>query len=177
MTELWMKAASVVPYTDDVGGSIVIALLKMAPSDELLSHIPLVAWDWLNKRPVLPPEFVALLPGTKKSVVQTIHQLGGVELIASYLHIVWSEERRLWDEDMSVMGRLIREELSGIGAAGHRTDLVRRLDYILLQLDQGQGRLSTKEDYEGLRRGLLEVDEEAMNILTGMSSSCHPFFY
>jgi len=174
--QLWMKAASALPYTDDVCDSVVVGLLNMASSGQLLSHIPMVAWDWLNKRPVLPPECVALLPGATKSMVQAIHQIGGVELIVSYLHTVWSEENKLWGDDISAMGRLIREELGGIGAAGHRTDLIRRLDYVLLQLDQQQGGWWVKERYKEIGRELLEVDETAMKILTGMSSGRHPFF-
>jgi len=171
-----MNAASALPYTDDVCESVVVALLRMAYSDELLSHIPLVAWGWLNKRPVLPPECVALLPPVEESVVQRIEQLGGVKLIASYLHIIWSEKNALLCDELSVMGRLIREELGGIGATGHREDLIRRLDHVLLQLDQGQGNPSAGEDYEGLWRELLEVDGEAVRILTGTSPSYHPFF-
>ena len=176
MMQPWMEAASAVPYTDDVCGSVVVGLLNMASSDELSSHIPLVAWNWLNKRPVLPPEFVAPLSWATESAVQTIHRLGGVELIASYLHIIWSEERVPWDKDILAMGRLIREELGGIEAAGYRTDLIRRLDHVLLRLDQSQGEWWAKKVYEELRRELLEVDEKAMKILTGTSSSCHPFF-
>jgi len=175
MMQLWLKAASALPYTDDVGGCVVVSLSNMASSDELLSHIPMVAWDWLNKRPVLSPEFVALLPRINESMVQAIQQLGGGELIVSYLHVFWSEEHKIWHRDMSVMRRLIREELGGIGATGHRTDLIRRLDYVVLQLDQGQGKPSARRRYEGLRRELLMVDEEAMRILTGTSSSCHLF--
>ena len=175
MMQLWMKAASAVPYTDDVGGSVIVGLLRMGLSDELLSHIPLVAWNWLNKRPVLPPECIVLLPiGATKSVVQTIHRPGSVELIASYLYIIWSEERTPWGQD--VMDRLIREELGGIEAAGYRIDLIRRLDHVLLRLDQSQGEPLAKEEYEDLKRGLLKVDEKATKILTGTSSSCHPFF-
>jgi len=171
MMQLWMKAASAVPYTDDVCGSVVVGLLNMASSDELSSHIPLVFWNWLNKRPILPSECVAFLPSVTESVVQTIHRLGGVELIASYLHIIWSEERVPWAQD--VMGRLIREGLGGIEAAGYRTDLIRRLDHVL---DQGQGEWWAKKEYEELRRELLEVDKKAMKILTGTSSNRHPFF-
>ena len=174
--QLWMKAASTVPYTDDVCRSVVVGLLNMASSDRLLPHIPLVAWSWLNRRPVLPPECAVVVPGATESVVQRIQQLGGVKLIVSYLRIIWSEERQLWDREFSAMHRLIREELGGIGAAGHRTDLIWRLDNILLQFDQGQGESLAKEDYEELRRVLLDVDEEEMKILTGTPSSCHPFF-
>jgi len=162
MMQLWMEAASAVPYTNDVGGNVVMGLLNMASSDKFLSHIPLVAWNWLNKRPVLPPECAALLPMVTESAVQMIHQLGGVKLIASYLHIIWSEERKLQGEGVSVMGRLIREELGGVEAAGYRTDLISRLDYVLLQLGQRQGELLGKEGYEELRRELLKVDKEAI---------------
>jgi len=187
--QLWMKAASALQYTDDVGGSVVTTLLNVASSD-LSPHIPMVAWDWLNKRPVLPPECVAFLPEIVESTVRKIQQLGDTRLIVSYLHTVWSEWRKLgsesWDivlgpvpvehPDMSVMSRLIREELGGIGAAGHRADLIRRLDCVLLQLDQGQGVPLAREEYEELRRELLKVDEEATKILTGTSSSSRPFF-
>jgi len=188
MMQFWIKAASALPYTDDVGGGVVTTLLNVASSD-ISSQIPPVAWDWLNKRSVLPPEYVAFLPEIVESAVREIQRLGDTRLVVSYLHTVWSEWRKLgteyWDivgpvpaehPDMSVMSRLIREELSGIGAAGHRTDLIRRLDYVLLQLDQGKGEPLAKEEYEELRRELLKVDEEAMKILTGTSSSFHPFF-
>ena len=176
MMQFWMKAASAVPHTDDVCWSVVVGLLNMASRDELLSHIPMDAWDWLNKRPVLPPECAVLLPDIKESVIQTIQRLGGARLIASYLYLILSEDRCLWYGDMSTMRLLIREELGEIGAAGHRTDLIRRLDHVLLQFDQGQGQQLVKQRYEELRRELMEVDEEAMKILTGTSSSCHPFF-
>ena len=175
MMQFWMKAASAVPHTDDVCWSVVVGLLNMASRDELLSHIPMNAWDWLNKRPVLPPECAVLLPEIKESVIQTIQQLGGAKLMVSCLHITWSEKHFLWGNEFFMTGRLIRKELGGIGAAGHRTDLIQRLDYVLLQFDQGRWE-SLKGVYEELRRGLLEVDEEAMKILTGTSSSCHPFF-
>ena len=179
MMQLWMEAASAVPYTDNVGGSVVVGLLNMASIDRLLSHIPVVAWDWLNKLPVIPAECAALLPGPTKSVVQTIQQLGSVKLIALYLCIIWSEERKISSDGFSAMGRLIREELGGIGAAGYRKDLIRRLDCVLSQLDLRQARQSllgnpwdpTVRGYEKLREELLEIDREATKILTGTSST------
>ena len=191
MVRLWIGVASALPYTDDVCRSVVTTLLGIASSDKLPPRIPMVAWDWLNKRPVLPPEYVALLPATVELAVQEIRRLRDVKLIVSYLHVVWSEWRKLryqlgvsrtprgepiWCmcDDMKVMGRVIREELGGVGAAGYRTDLIQRLDYVLLQLDQGQGWMWVKEGYEKLRGELLEVDGEAMNILTGTSSVVTP---
>jgi len=190
MMQFWMKATSALPYTDDVCGSVVTALLNIASNDRLSPHTPMVAWDWLNRRPVLPPECVALFSGTVKYALEKVQQLGDTKLVVSCLHIFWSEWRQLrtkgrfwgpWGhaffEDIDIMRRLIREELGGIGAAGYRTDLVRRLDCILLRLEQGQGVPSAKGGYEELRRELLEMDEEATKILTGTSSSCHPFAY
>ena len=187
MMQSWIKAASSLPYTDDVCGSVVTALLGIASIRELSLHIPMAAWDWLNKRPVLPPECVALLPSTARAVVEEIQRLRDVKLIVSCLHILWSEWRRFgfgpesfrdpnspWCDDTIFMRQLIWKELGGIGAAGYRTDLIRRLGHVLLQLDQGYGMLSEKWRYDGLRGGLLEIDERAMEILTGTSSSRHP---
>jgi len=180
MMQLWMEAASAVPYTDNVGGSVVIGLLNMASIDQLLSHIPMVTWDWLNKLPVIPAECAALLPGPTKSVVQAIQQFGGVKLIALYLRVIWSEERKISSDGFSAMGRLIREELGGIGVAGYRKDLILRLDDVLSQLDLRQARQfllgnpwdpTAGRGYEGLKGELLEVDRETMKILTGTSST------
>ena len=175
--QFWMKAASALPYTDDVCCSVVVGVINMASSDELLSHIPMDAWDWFNKRPILPPECMVLLPMALEFQIQKIRRLGNVKLIVSYLHVTWSEKHFSWGSEFLMTGRLIREELGGIGAAGHRTDLIQRLDYVLLQFDQGRGEWPwVRKEYEELRRRLLEMDEEAMKILTGTSSSCHPFF-
>ena len=78
-----------------------------------------------------------------------------------------------------MMHNLIREELGGIGLAGCRADLVRRLDYVLSELDREgvdsfhnyHEELSfpqTKQKYEAFRRELLELDREAVKILAGM---------
>ena len=72
------------------------------------------------------------------------------------------------------MCHLIRKELGGIGAL---TVLIRRLDHVLLRLDQGKGMSSAKGGYEDLGRELLEADEGAIKILTGTSPGRHPFVY
>ena len=184
--QFWIKAASALPYTDDVGRSVVDTLLDIASSD-LSPYIPMVAWDWLNKRPVLHPESVAFRPEGMVSVVQMIRELRDVELFVSYLHIVWSEWCQLGSYGVLVMRHLIREEFGGIGATGYRKDLIWRLVHVLSQLDEGQGHIYPdtsigrvslsllKAEYEELWRELLEMDEEGMKVLTGMSSSCRPF--
>ncbi|KAF9644098.1 hypothetical protein BDM02DRAFT_3272666 [Thelephora ganbajun] len=69
MIRLWMAAASAVPHTDDIGRSMVGALLGMAYDDELSPHIPVSAWDWLKKRPTGCQGFEY---GTHSSVVQMV---------------------------------------------------------------------------------------------------------
>ena len=173
--QLWIGTASALPYTDGVGRCVVGTLLAMASDRELSPHIPAVAWDWLNKRPVLRPGCWGLDVGTSTNVVQIVRELGDVRLIVSYLLVVWSEFGDFEPIDGSAIRCLIREELGGIEAAGYRADLIRRLDYVLSQLDRGldniwrphnlfvteRSSLRMKQQYEGFRTELLEADVKA----------------
>jgi len=172
MMQLWMAAASALPYTNDVGQSVVDTLLQMAYHGDLQPHIPVLAWDWLKKRPVFNSWYPEHYLGTTESVAQMVRKLGDVELITSYLWIVWSERSDITESELQVMLCLIREELGGIGAAGDRSDLIQRLDDILPQLEPESTR---KQQYEEFRMVLLEMDKEATKTLTGMSQSCCPF--
>ena len=158
--ELWLAAASVVPYTDNIGQSVVDTLLQMASNYKLRSHIPVTAWHWLRRQPVLGPDCQGLKCGaTLSAVVFMIRNLQDVGLITSYLLVVWSEWSDLDDLGCRWILRLIRGELCGAGAAGHRADLIKRLDYILSQLGS---RSNKRQWYEEFRRALLDVDEEEM---------------
>jgi len=167
MMGLWITTAAALPYTDDVCRTVVDTLLQMAGFDVLLLHIPTVAWDWLKKRPLLRPGCWGLVAGTRKDVVLKVLRFGDVELITSYLFVVWSEWSHLhrWSGGCPGMFRMIRE-LNGVGVAGHRADLIRRLEYVLSQLDPTS---SEKQNYEEFRKALAEVDEEMTQILTSMS--------
>ncbi|KAF9644473.1 hypothetical protein BDM02DRAFT_946390 [Thelephora ganbajun] len=136
MMQLWITAASTLPYTDDIGRSVVDALLKMAYHNKLLPHIPVLAWDWLKERPVFPSSCWGLKWGAYSGVVQMVRKLRDFELVASYLFVVWSGWTDLHPKACLTMMALIREELCGIGeAAGYRADLIQRLDYVLSQSD------------------------------------------
>jgi len=169
--QLWITSASVLPYTDDVCQSVVDTLLQMVYDDELRPHIPVAAWDWLKKRPLLRPECWGLTLGTDYNVIQTVRELGDIELIASYLFIVWSEWSSLDLQGFTAMLSLIREELGGIEAIGHRADLIQRLDYVQSRWELRPRRLETwrKRRYGRFKGALLELNEESMKILTGMS--------
>ena len=143
----------------------------MACDDNLRPHIPVIAWEWLKKRPLLRPG-QGLRRGTRAIVVQTVQKFGDVELITSYLFVVWSGRSHPFPEGCRTMLCLIREELSGIGAVGHRADLIHQLDHVLSRLGPG---FYNKQRYEEFRAALLEVDEEATRTLTGVSRS-HALF-
>jgi hypothetical protein len=157
--ELWLAAASVVPYTDGIGQSVVDTLLQMASNYKLRSHVPEFAWHWLKRRHILGPDCQGLKCGTLSTVALKIRNLQDTGLITSYLFTVWSEWSDIDELGCRWMLHLIRGELCGIGAAGYRADLIQRLDYVLSQLGS---RSSKKQYYEEFRRVLLEVGEEAI---------------
>jgi len=144
----------------------------MVYEDELRPHIPMATWDSeLKKRPLLRPGCWGLTLGTNNNVIQTIRELGDFELIASYLFIARSEWASLDLRGFTAKLSLIREELGGIEARGHRADLIQRLDYVQSRWELRPRRPETwrKQRYGGFRGALLELDEESMKILTGMS--------
>ena len=138
LVQLWAKAASAIPYTDEVGQSVVDVLLQIAAVDELVPHIPVDIWSWLTKQPTLPPVCLGRYVGTHACVVEAVWALKDVEILKSYFILVWSE----WVECQETHGirkmvASIEEGLSGPGMAHHRAELIQRLDHILGQLDQG----------------------------------------
>jgi len=164
MMQLWMTIASALPYTNDVGQSVVDTLLQMASNEELLPHIPVPAWDWLKKRPPLHPGCRGLRWGTDEGVVQMVRKLGDVGIIASYLFVVWSGRDYFFSSEFKAMSHLIKGELSGIGVVEHRADLIHRLDCVLPQLKPGS---RTEQQYKEFRMVLMEMDEEAAKALAG----------
>lgn len=147
---------------------MVDVLFEMAESDALSPHIPVQAWEWLNKRPIICPSYRGLSYGLSEPVVRVVQGLGDIDLMVSYLLVVFSKRGHLWSEGALAMHRLIREELSGIGLAGYRADLIHQLDYVLSQRGWKfwTGSFAfpgMKERYEKLRWELLEVDRGGEN--------------
>jgi len=54
LIQLWAAAVSTAPYTDEIGQSVMDALLHIAPQDPLRPHIPVSMWLWLNKQLPFP---------------------------------------------------------------------------------------------------------------------------
>lgn len=176
MTKLWAAAASEVPYTDEVGPAVVDTLLQIASDDTLRPHIPVGMWSWLDKPRSLPPICWGRYCANHTDTVKIVRAHGNIETLKSYLLLALSE----WDyPDLHGTCASIREDFSGIGMRHHREDLLRHLDHVLGELGLGLEHLQphnmnihehriqrTKEQYEELKAVLLEVDGEAMNVLT-----------
>ena len=183
----WARAALAVASTEELGPNVVHTLLRIASDSRLLPFLPVDVWIWLKTRPSdLPP----ICRGrdrfeTADRVVRTVRELGDVEILESCFHLVWSEWNYVCDGALSEMHTSIREDFGGIGMWRHREALTKRLDHVLGQLDKGLEYLrqknpdipgnhipTTKERYGRLKEELLEVDREAMEILTRT-----PFIY
>jgi len=168
----WAVAVLAIPYSE-VDPSVVDALLQIASVGFLRPHIPLPIWARLKRLPSLPPVCRGRYLGTSPTVVNHIRGLGDIEILKSYLLLVWSEWNTLGDSDVTAMKTAIRETFSGIAMRDHRKDLTERLGYILGQLDQGLGYFKeyesqTEEHWIKQRkkqyRRLLEVLQEVNGI-------------
>ena len=174
----WAGAVSTVPYTEELGQNVVDTLLQIASEPHLQPYIPVQIWLWLKKQPSLPPKCRGRSLGTMGQVLRRVRELGDVELLESYFLLVWSE----WDIvcDLDEMHTSIREDFGGIGMWRHREVLIKQLDCVLRQLDQGPKHLTqhnlsldewyittAKKRYGKPKEELLKVDREALEILTG----------
>lgn len=172
--QLWATAASAVPYTHDIGQSVIDTLLLIASQDSLRPHIPTHMWAWLNKHPSLPPTCIGGCRGTEQNVVQTVRALGDIEILTSYLLHVWSEWGSICPYGLEEMCTSIKEDFCGVGVRHHWRHLLQHLDRVLGQLDPGSEPLglgeenvqTMKSQYGQLKEVLLEVDEEVTNMLT-----------
>ena len=171
----WASAASAIPYTEEVGQSVVIALLKIASNDRLQPYIPIDIWAWLKKRPTLPPTSKKRRLGMSDLVVRKVRELGDVEILESYFLLVWSE----WDYVREIHTS-IWKHYSGIGMWRHREIFIKRLDHVLGELGKKKeyrlqhnsvlaSFLAQQEEirpYKTLKEALVEVDREALEVLT-----------
>jgi len=169
LIQLWAAAASAVPYTDDIGQSVVDTLLQIACWKS--PPIPPRMWSWLDRRPTLPPICSGRYWGTKRAVFQTVRALGDIETLTSYLLLVWSEWDFVMPRGFNDMCTSIQEDFGGEGMGYHRKDLLRRLGHVLRELERGlkhirQFKPRLEEDnirrrqgqYGRLKEILLEVD-------------------
>ena len=188
---IWAVAASAVPKEEEFAPSAINTLLQIACHGLLPSRLHGDAWSWLKLRPLLPPVCKGRNLGSCRQVVLAVRDLKDIEILKSYLLLVWSEWDYPYREDYLEMEDSIRRDFSGIEMNSHRADLLQRLDYILAELDRGlkhfqqynprfhRDRLQWgKTRYRGLRETLLEVDRAASEVPTRASSRLTtPFNY
>lgn len=176
----WLSAVSTVQYTEEIGQSVVDALLQIAHIDHLRPRIPIDVWAWLKKKPSLAPVCEGRFWGSGRGIACHVRALGDISILKSYFLIVWSEWGLVPDASLNAMGTSIREDFGGVWMMRHREDLIKRLDYVLGQLDLGleleyferiEPRFAEsyiqegKEQYGELKKILLQVDERAMKTL------------
>ena len=176
----WARAASEVPYSEEVCQSVVNTLLWIPDDDLRRSYIPAEMWAWLKRRPSLPPACHRRSNGFSGPTFRHVRGLGDIEILKSYLLLILSEWNPLYDDGFTEMRASIREDFGGVGMWCHRDDLIKHLDRIQGQLDQGleyfehhNPRINEDEiqlrkgQYRHLRKVVLEVDKRAMETLTG----------
>ena len=126
----WAAAASAIPYTEEVGRSVVDALLQIASIHSLRQHIPADTWAWLNRRPSLPSVCRGRSRGSSADVVHTVRGIQNIETLKSYLLLVWSEGDYLCPKDLNEMIYSIKEDFKGPKML-HREDLLKHLNHLL----------------------------------------------
>ena len=133
----WMEAISEVSRTEEVAGSVVDALLQIAANRHLRPSIPADLWLWLNERPSLPPACSGLSWGCDREIVRAVRGLENIGVLTSYLILIWSKWEPLdYGGGFAEMRASVREDFKGTGTGCHRVELIRRLDYILGELDR-----------------------------------------
>jgi hypothetical protein len=160
----WAAAASVVPYTEEVGSSVADALFQIALVDFLRPHIPINTWGWLKRHPSLPPISHALSKEGSERVILYLRRLGDIDILKSCFLLVWVDRFTPDSEVTRAMEDSIREDFRGTEAEQHRKDLTERLDHVLGLVDQ---RLESspndsplqeaKRRYTRLKNALLEA--------------------
>ena len=167
----WAAAALALPYTEEVGQSVVDVMLQIASRRSVRPHIPIDIWVWLKKRPSLPPWSLGRFRAIYSDAIYHIRGLGDIEILKSYFLVVWSEWVYLYNDHLERMEVSIREDFGGIEMRDHRKDLIERVHHILGELGQGVAYLKlrlpsyylgrvepTMKSYKRLERVLLEVD-------------------
>jgi len=171
----WVGGISVAPRTKEVARSVVDTLLQIAANPHLRPLIPSDIWSWLNVRPSLPPGCGGLSWGRDRDVIRTVRALGDIEILVSYLILIWSKSRLLDSDGYAEIQISICEDFKGIDMGHHRAELIQRLDSI--SINQPSAAITeffwrrTRGQYQEFKRVLQEVDQKATETLNRMPSS------
>jgi hypothetical protein len=156
----WAAAASEIPYSEEVGQSVVIALFQIAMIDFLRPHIPIEMWGWMKRQPTLPYIYNGVLRAADVIICSHVRRLGDIDILKSYFLLVW-DQRACHPRNLLEMETSIREDFGGMGMGHHRKDLIQQLDPVIGRLNSRAETPSmrrTKLQYTRLKDLLLEVD-------------------
>ena len=131
----WVAAVSVIPYTEEIGQSVVDGLFHIACVDLLRPHIPIEIWGWLKRQPSLPPVYRKAPKGGELTTLLYVRGLGDIQLLKSYFILIWTDRWTPYGVATETEG-FLREDFGGIEMESHRRDLIDRLDHVLERLDQ-----------------------------------------
>ena len=135
-------AASTVLDSEEIAQALVDTLLQIASNTREASCIPTDLWSWLTKRPSLLPISQGRNYATARHDIEVVRALVDIEVLKSYLFVVWSEWDWLSNSCFDEMCIVIREDFGGIEMRHYRADLIQRLDDVLGQLDRIAARQS-----------------------------------
>jgi len=171
----WAAATSVIPHTEEAAQCVVDVLLQVVSYSFFTPPITTSIWLWLMRQPMLPPICRGRARGSRLTVVRMVRGLENIDILKSYLLLVWSEWDALYYDGFEEMCDSVREDFCGIGMGRHWGDLVQRLDHVLGRLDQGLGYLkqykpdlnedqvrNMQDQYRILREILIGVNIEAV---------------
>jgi len=174
-------ATSAALNPEEVHWSVADELLHLAFIDSLQPDIPSswqdipnhflqpsdTTWDF---QPRIPDGFSARPKETGGDITHKVQALGDLEILKSYLVLVWSDWRLIDGQPggLAEMHASVREEFSGIGMGCHREDLIKQLNGVLDFYKDQESSKWAEEQCTELKRALVEVDEEAVNTLTRM---------
>lgn len=132
----WATAASEIPYTNEVGRSVIETLSHILGDKLIRAYIPIEMWEWMKRSPSLPPMYHDLRSGESAATVAHVRRLGDIDLLKSYFLHSWASVGTFPLALLRETESSIREDFSGIGMEPHRKDLMECLDHVLGELDQ-----------------------------------------
>ena len=111
-------------------------------------------------------------------VIHHVRGLGDIEILTSFLLLLWSEWVYHDNSGIQPTQVTIREDFDGTGLERNRKELMERLDHILEELNQetehfrkyrrevvGTHVFYAKIEYKALRETLLELEKEVTSTL------------
>ena len=87
----WAAAASAISYTEEIGQSVVDALLRVAYIDLLRPHIPIDIWRWMKRQTSLPSVYHGDPSRGDASTLHFIRGFGDIEILKSEVGRVQTE--------------------------------------------------------------------------------------